>query len=66
MGLMVRMRCALRWRDAGQGRNIKLSVDRVQAYRNFGTKLWNAARFAQMNGCRRAGVFDPMRSKRRA
>ena len=37
---------------AGQGRNIKLSVDRVAGYRNFGTKLWNAARFAQMNGCR--------------
>ncbi|MGB3457531.1 MAG: valine--tRNA ligase [Litorimonas sp.] len=43
---------------AGQGRNIKLSVDRVAGYRNFGTKLWNAARFAQMNGCTGGGVFD--------
>ncbi|WP_298914282.1 valine--tRNA ligase [uncultured Algimonas sp.] len=46
---------------AGQGRNIKLSVDRVAGYRNFGTKLWNAARFAQMNGCRGGGDFDPAR-----
>ena len=44
---------------AGQGRNIKLSVDRVAGYRNFGTKLWNAARFAQMNGCRGGTGFDP-------
>ncbi|MGJ8559298.1 MAG: valine--tRNA ligase [Litorimonas sp.] len=44
---------------AGQGRNIKLSVDRVAGYRNFGTKLWNAARFAQMNGCRAQAGFDP-------
>lgn len=44
---------------AGQGRNIKLSVDRVAGYRNFGTKLWNAARFAQMNGCRSQAGFDP-------
>lgn len=43
---------------AGQGRNIKLSVDRVAGYRNFGTKLWNAARFAQMNGCRAHEGFD--------
>jgi len=33
-----------------QGRDIKLSEDRVEGYRNFGTKLWNAARFCQMNG----------------
>jgi len=44
---------------AGQGRNIKLSVDRVAGYRNFGTKLWNAARFAQMNGCRSQAGFNP-------
>ena len=44
---------------AGQGRNIKLSVDRVAGYRNFGTKLWNAARFAQMNGCRGGTDFNP-------
>ncbi|MEX6723132.1 valine--tRNA ligase [Sphingosinicellaceae bacterium M-36] len=33
-----------------QGRDIKLSEARIQGYRNFGTKLWNAARFCQMNG----------------
>ncbi len=47
--------CAL----AVQGRDIKLSTDRVQGYRNFATKLWNAARFAEMNGCRRDDAFDP-------
>ena len=32
---------------AAQGRDIKLSTSRVEGYRNFGTKLWNAARFAR-------------------
>ena len=44
---------------SGQGRNIALSEQRVEGYRNFGTKLWNAARFCQMNECRRAEGFDP-------
>ncbi|MDH3028550.1 valine--tRNA ligase [Methylobacterium fujisawaense] len=47
--------CAL----AVQGRDIKLSTDRVQGYRNFATKLWNAARFAELNGCRLDPAFDP-------
>ncbi len=34
---------------AAMGRDLKLSKDRVAGYRNFGTKLWNAARFAEMN-----------------
>src|SRR6056297_2406050 len=34
---------------AAMGRDLKLSKDRIQGYRNFGTKLWNAARFAEMN-----------------
>ena len=38
---------------AAQGRDIKLSVQRVEGYRNFATKIWNAARFAEMNGCKR-------------
>ena len=36
---------------AAQGRDIKLSPSRVEGYRNFATKLWNAARFAEINAC---------------
>ena len=35
---------------AAMGRDLKLSTSRIAGYRNFGTKLWNAARFAEMNG----------------
>jgi valyl-tRNA synthetase len=35
---------------AAMGRDLKLSKDRIAGYRNFTTKLWNAARFAEMNG----------------
>ncbi|XSG82704.1 MAG: valine--tRNA ligase [Methyloligella sp. ZOD6] len=42
-----------------QGRDIKLSTARVEGYRNFATKLWNAARFAQMNECAPVEGFDP-------
>ncbi|MBD3662804.1 valine--tRNA ligase [Sulfitobacter sp. TSTF-M16] len=38
---------------AAMGRDLKLSTQRIAGYRNFGTKLWNAHRFAEMNG-----VFD--------
>jgi valyl-tRNA synthetase len=34
---------------AAMGRDLKLSTDRIKGYRNFGTKLWNAVRFARMN-----------------
>ncbi|WP_371395806.1 valine--tRNA ligase [Fretibacter rubidus] len=44
--------------QAGQGRNIRLSVDRIAGYRNFGTKLWSAANFGQMNDCQPVD-FDP-------
>ena len=44
---------------AAQGRDIKLSEARVEGYRNFSTKLWNAARFAEVNGCARVPGFDP-------
>jgi valyl-tRNA synthetase len=44
---------------AAQGRDIKLSESRVEGYRNFATKLWNAARFAEMNGCVRKADFSP-------
>ncbi|MEQ9325964.1 MAG: valine--tRNA ligase [Rhodospirillales bacterium] len=42
-----------------QGRDVKLSEKRVEGYRNFSTKLWNAARFCQMNECRPRDDFDP-------
>jgi valyl-tRNA synthetase len=48
---------------AAQGRDIKLSESRVEGYRNFATKLWNATRFAEMNGCRRIAGFDPASAK---
>jgi valyl-tRNA synthetase len=44
---------------AAQGRDIKLSTQRVEGYRNFATKLWNACRFAEMNGCATVPGFDP-------
>jgi valyl-tRNA synthetase len=46
---------------AAQGRDIKLSMKAVEGYRNFATKLWNAARFAEMNRCTRQEGFDPKR-----
>ena len=48
---------------AAQGSDVKLSIDRVEGYRNFATKLWNAARFAEMNECVRQRDFDPTRLK---
>ena len=48
---------------AAQGRDIKLSTQRVEGYRNFATKLWNAARFAEMNECATAEGFDPASAK---
>ena len=44
---------------AAQGRDIKLSTSRIEGYRNFGTKLWNAARFLEMQDCRRDPAFEP-------
>ena len=47
---------------AAMGRDIKLSVERIRGYRNFGTKLWNAARFAEFNACERDPNFDPSKA----
>jgi len=48
---------------AAQGRDIKLSESRVEGYRNFATKLWNASRFAEINGCARVAGYDPMAAR---
>src|SRR5947209_4885931 len=47
---------------AAQGRDIKLSPQRVEGYRNFATKLWNAARFVEFNGAARVAGFSPNRA----
>ena len=44
---------------AAQGRDVKLDESRIAGYRNFGTKLWNATRFAEMNGMKLDGSFRP-------
>ncbi|MEL7452673.1 MAG: valine--tRNA ligase [Pseudomonadota bacterium] len=50
--------------QAAQGRNIRLSKQRIEGYRNFSTKLWNAAKFCQMNECANwEGGLDPVRLK---
>jgi valyl-tRNA synthetase len=48
---------------AAQGRDIKLSAQRVEGYRNFATKLWNAARFAEINGCAHNADFSARHAK---
>ncbi len=42
-----------------QGRDIKLDEKRVEGYRNFATKLWNAARFCQSNGIGASQAIGP-------
>ncbi|MGQ2909337.1 MAG: valine--tRNA ligase [Aliihoeflea sp.] len=44
---------------AAQGRDVRLDPARVAGYRNFGTKLWNATRFAEMNGAALDPDFSP-------
>lgn len=44
---------------AAQGRDVKLGAARVEGYRNFATKLWNASRFCEMNGCALKLDYDP-------
>ena len=50
-------------RGAAQGHDIRLGPQDVENNRNFATKLWNAARFAEMNGCATAADFDPRQAK---
>jgi valyl-tRNA synthetase len=51
--------CAL----TGPGRDVKLSPAIVESYRSFVTKLWNAARFCEMNGVTPVPGFDPAEAK---
>ena len=44
---------------AGQSRDMRIGPTRVETNRNFGTKLWNAARFCEMNACVAVPGFDP-------
>jgi valyl-tRNA synthetase len=44
---------------AGQNRDMRIGPTRVESGRNFATKLWNTARFAEMNGCETVPGFDP-------
>lgn len=44
---------------AAQGRDIKLSEDRVEIGRNFTTKIWNAAKYCEMNACEPVAGFKP-------
>ena len=44
---------------AAMGRDLKLSESRIEGYRNFGTKLWNATRFAEFNQASPVAGFDP-------
>jgi valyl-tRNA synthetase len=48
---------------AAPGRDVKLAEARVAGYRNFVTKLWNAARYAEMNGCGLVAGFSPAQSR---
>lgn len=45
---------------ATPGRDVKIGESRVESSRNFITKIWNAARFLEMNECVYDSVFDPM------
>ena len=44
---------------AGQGRDMRIGPSRVEVNRNFATKIWNAARFCEMNECVTQPNFDP-------
>ncbi|MEM7544641.1 MAG: valine--tRNA ligase [Pseudomonadota bacterium] len=53
------VRFTLASQESQARRQLRLSVDSVEGGRNFGTKIWNAARFAEMNECSYSSDFDP-------
>jgi valyl-tRNA synthetase len=48
---------------AAQGRDIKLAESRIEGYRNFATKIWNACRFLEINDCKAAVDYDLSKAK---
>ena len=48
---------------AAAGKDLRMGRSRVEIYRNFCTKIWNAARFCEMNECKRVDGFDPSKLK---
>ncbi|MBQ8661263.1 MAG: valine--tRNA ligase, partial [Alphaproteobacteria bacterium] len=46
-----------------QGRDVNMSEARIAGYRNFATKLWNAARFCEMNECKTIKGFDETKAE---
>src|ERR1700754_3673847 len=48
---------------AAQGRDIKLATQRVEGYRTFATKIWNACRFAEVNNCVTVPGFAPANAR---
>jgi valyl-tRNA synthetase len=44
---------------AAQGRDVKLSMARIEGYRNFSTKRWNSARFGELKGCLPSKAYKP-------
>jgi valyl-tRNA synthetase len=48
---------------ATPGRDVKPARARIEGYRNFATKIWNAARFCEMNDCRPVPGFDPQAAR---
>jgi valyl-tRNA synthetase len=49
---------------AGQGKDMRIGPSRVEINRNFATKLWNAARFCEMNGCVSVEGYNPFLATR--
>ena len=45
--------------SCGQGKDVKLSEKNIEGYRNFSTKIWNAARYCEMNDAFPKAGFDP-------
>ncbi len=56
-------RFALASQEVQGRRTLRMSDQAAEGGQRFATKLWNAARFAEMNGCARVKGFDPASAK---